>query len=75
MRIVPILTRLLLLASLLAAGLLLYFHARSHPEDLPWTELDLAHPVGTFTGRKLAGLADEEAQCRALLSRAGVDYD
>ena len=74
MRLVPILTRLLLLALLIAGGLLLYFHARTHPEDLPWTELDLAQPVGAFTGRKLAGLADEEAQCQALLARAGVRY-
>src|SRR5690606_7642963 len=59
-------------ALLLLAGLLLYGLARNHPEDLPWTGLDLARPVGAFTGRKLAGLADDPARCRVLLARAGV---
>ena len=65
------------LLSLAAAGflgMLLYGYARSHPEDLPWTELDLTRPVGAFTGRKLAGLAGEGAQCRALLAEAGVRF-
>ena len=64
-----------LILGLIALGALLLFgHARRHPEDVPWTKLDLAHPIGAFTGRKLADLADEGAQCRALLSRAGVRY-
>jgi hypothetical protein len=46
--------------------------ARRHPEDMPWTELDLAHPIGAFTGRKLAGVGGP--QCRALLKRAGVRF-
>lgn len=53
-------------------ALLLYGHARRHPEDVPWTDLDLARPVGVFTGRKLAGL--EGGHCEALLTRAGVRY-
>jgi len=63
-----------LLVLVLAAfgGLLLYGHARSHPEDVPWTALDLARPVGAFTGRKLAGL--EGGRCMALLTRAGVRF-
>jgi hypothetical protein len=65
---------LLLLALLSFAGLLFYSHGRSHPEDMPWTELDLAQPVGAFTGRKLAALSGEGAQCRALLRRAGVRF-
>ncbi len=65
---------LLLLGVLGFAGLLLYGHARSHPEDLPRTRLDLAQPVGAFTGRKLAALSGEGAQCRALLRRAGVRF-
>ena len=56
------------------AGLLLYGYARNHPEDMPWTPLDLSDPVGAFTGRKLAALASEPEQCRALLGRAGVRY-
>ena len=67
--------KLLLLLGLLGfAGMLLYGLARSNPEDLPWTELDLAEPVGAFTGRKLTALNGEGAQCKALLGRAGVRF-
>jgi hypothetical protein len=64
----------LLLGLLGLAGLLLYGRSRSHPEDMPWTALDLARPIGAFTGRKLAALSGDGAQCRALLGRAGVRY-
>jgi hypothetical protein len=57
------------------AGVLLYGYARNHPEDLPWTELDLARPVGAFTGRKLTQLGGEAGRCRGLLRRAGVRFD
>lgn len=67
-----IIVRLLLLAALALAALLLWGHARSHPEDMPWTELDLGRPIGAFTGRKLAGLDDD--RCLALLDRAGLRY-
>ncbi|MEA3008672.1 MAG: hypothetical protein QOJ91_364 [Sphingomonadales bacterium] len=49
-------------------------YARNHPEDVPWTKLDLAQPVGAFTGRKLAGLGGEAGKCRALLRRAGIRF-
>ena len=55
-------------------GLLLYGHARAHPEDLPWTELDLSRPIGAFTGRKLADLADEGGRCADLLEQAGIRF-
>ena len=55
-------------------GLLLYGHARRHPEDVPWTKLDLGRPIGAFTGRKLAALGGEDAQCRGLLRRAGIPF-
>ncbi|HWT11990.1 MAG TPA: extensin family protein [Allosphingosinicella sp.] len=55
-------------------ALLLYGYARAHPEDLPWTALDLARPPGAFTGRKLADLADEGGRCLALLDAAGVRF-
>jgi hypothetical protein len=59
----------------LAFGALAFLDvARRHPEDLPWTKLDLGRPVGIFTGRKLAGLADDPAQCRALLRQAGATF-
>jgi hypothetical protein len=66
------LRRLVLLALLAFAGLLLWSHGRSHPEDLPWTPLDLTKPVGAFTGRKLAAV--HGADCRTLLARAGIDF-
>src|SRR5262245_61632375 len=56
------------------AALLLYGHARDHPEDLPWTALDLTRPVGVFTGRKIAALGPDAARCEALLGRAGVTF-
>ncbi|WP_114953524.1 extensin-like domain-containing protein [Sphingosinicella terrae] len=65
----------LILLGLLGLGaLLLYGHARSHPEDMPWTALDLTRPVGMFTGRKIADLADEGPRCQALLDQAGVRF-
>jgi hypothetical protein len=66
--------RLLLLAVLAFAALLLWGYARSHPEDMPWTQLDLTRPVGAFTGRKLTGLGGEGARCRGLLRDAGVRF-
>jgi hypothetical protein len=64
----------LLLGLLALAALLLYGRSRSHPESMPWTPLDLSQPVGAFTGRKLAALSGNGAQCRSLLARAGVRY-
>jgi hypothetical protein len=67
--------KLVLLLGLLGfAGLLAYGYARNHPEDLPWTRLDLSEPLGIFTGRKLASLADEPEQCRQLLGDAGIRF-
>src|SRR5688572_11735401 len=65
---------LLVLGLLALIGLILYGYSRSHPEDMPWTELDLGQPVGAFTGRKLADLADEGELCRGLLDRAGIAF-
>lgn len=57
------------------AALLLYGYSRTHPQDMPWAKLDLAQPVGAFTGRKLAGLGrDGGSECKALLRRAGVRF-
>jgi hypothetical protein len=39
---------------------------------VPWTRLNLSHPVGPFTARKLAALGERPAQCRALLAEAGA---
>lgn len=64
----------LVLASLAFAAFLGWGYSRSHPEDMPWTELDLTRPVGAFTGRKLAALSGDGARCRGLLRRAGVRF-
>lgn len=74
MAILRLARTLLWLALLGFAGMLLYGYVRTHPEDMPWTALDLAQPVGTFTGRKLAALGGEGARCRTLLGRAGVRF-
>ncbi len=49
-------------------------YVRRHPQDVPWTSFELAHPIGAFTGRKLAALGDRPGECRALLGRAGVEH-
>src|SRR3546814_1271582 len=36
--------------------------------------LDLTRPIGTFTGRKLAGLTHDAPRCQALLDDVGVAY-
>jgi hypothetical protein len=61
-------------ALLLGLAFAVYALLRNRPQDLPWTKLDLGEPIGAFTGRKLAGLTDDFAGCRALLQRAGVRY-
>jgi hypothetical protein len=64
--------RLVLLVLLGFAGLLLWGYGRRHPQDMPWTPLDLTQPVGAFTGRKLASV--HGPHCRALLARAGISF-
>lgn len=64
----------LVMGCLLALVLLAYAWLRQRPQDLPWTDLDLAQPIGLFTGRKLAALTGDAEACKALLDRAGVDY-
>ncbi|MDV3458070.1 extensin family protein [Sphingomonas sp. HF-S4] len=61
-------------AVLLGIFFAIYALVRNRPQDLPWTKLDLGQPIGAFTGRKLAGLTDDFAECRALLQAAGVRY-
>lgn len=54
---------------LLAIGFALYALVRNRPQDLPWRPLDLSEPVGMFTGRKLAGLADDFPSADSYWSR------
>lgn len=61
--------------TLIGFGLLLGLgYARRDPQDVPWTTLDLADPVGVLTGRKLVALTDDAPRCEALLTRAGVRF-
>ncbi len=71
---VRLLKSTLLIALIGFAALLLYGYSRNHPEDMPWTELDLGQPVGAFTGRKLASLDRGGETCRALLERSGIRF-
>ena len=73
-RLRRIIVRVLVLGLAGLGALLLYGYGRSHPQDLPWTPLDLSQPVGAFTGRKLAALVGQGEQCRRLLERAGVRF-
>ena len=67
--------KILLFALLLgAAALLLASYGRRHPEDLPWTALDLGAPIGAFTGRKLTALTGDAPLCEGLLRRAGIRF-
>lgn len=65
------LVALFILAGFALAG---WGWVRQHPEDLPWTPLDLSQPIGMSTGRKLVTLTRDFPRCRALLDRAGVGY-
>lgn len=64
----------LVLALLAFVGFLGWGYSRNHPEDMPWTELDLSRPIGAFTGRKLAALGGEGEKCRTLMRRAGIRF-
>lgn len=67
--------RLVVLIALLAgATLVAVGWLRSHPEDNPWAPLDLSRPIGLFTGRKLTALTEDFPRCRALLTRAGIEF-
>lgn len=63
---------LLMIAS--ALGLVILNWAKGHPQDVPWTPLSLADPVGRFTNLKIARLRDDFPACRRLLDQAGEDY-
>lgn len=64
-----------LLILLAGVALLLWAATRARGPDLPWTPLDLGETPGLFTGRKLAALGRDPAECRALLTRAGVRFE
>lgn len=67
--------RLLLLLLSLPVLVALWLRLQSHPEDFPFTRLDLTRAPGLFTGSKLASLATDPAQCRELLNEAGFAFE
>ncbi|MET0365220.1 MAG: extensin family protein [Sphingobium sp.] len=69
-----LLALLLIGAIATAAALGIRDYGRRHPQDVPWTSLNLSDPIGRFTGRKLSALTSEPRQCLALLRRADVRF-
>lgn len=47
---------------------------QEHPQHNPWAPLDLDHPVGWATERKLIALRDDIPACRATLERSDVAF-
>jgi hypothetical protein len=45
-----------------------------HPQHDPWAPLDLRDPPGWATQKKIAGLRDHPAECRAVLERSEVAF-
>ncbi len=66
---------LVLLMILVAAAFAGYAYFRERPQDLPWTRLSLAEPIGLFTRRKLTALHEDAPLCRALLDEARVRHE
>jgi hypothetical protein len=64
---------LVVLALLAAAFFVGRDYVRRHPQDVPWTALELRDPVGRFTASKIASLGERPMQCRSLLAAAGID--
>lgn len=74
MRFSTITRAVLGLAVVLVLFVVIRDQAQRHPENMPWTPLSLAQPIGMFTGRKLVELTDDAPRCLALLDNAGVEY-
>lgn len=74
MRLLAVVKSLLWLALIVFVGLLGWGWARQHPQDLPWTALDLGAPLGLATGRKVTALTGDGPRCEALLAKAGVRF-
>lgn len=74
MRFASIGPRLFTLVLLAAVALGLYSWGREHPQDVPWTPLSLADPIGRFTNYKISALRDDFDKCRALLDAGGEEF-
>jgi len=74
-RIGPKVTLLLIVLLIAALAITAYRWLQRHPQHNPFAPLELTHPAGWATQRKLAGLTGNADACFALLGRAGVDYE
>lgn len=66
-----------MLSLLVVAGFALFVardFVHRHPENAPWTPLDLTAPIGWATAAKLGRLSARPAECRALLTAANVGF-
>lgn len=64
-----------LIVVVVVAGALFFFgrdYVRRHPQDFPWTKLDLDDPIGRFTAGKIAALGDEPERCRDILAETSA---
>jgi hypothetical protein len=52
-----------------------FLYYQSHPQNFPWTELDLDQPIGLFTGRKLTALRDDFTRCKKLMDAVNFRYE
>lgn len=66
--------RLIWLAVLAFALLVLFAWLKPGREDLPWTPLSLSEPIGMSTGRKIVQLTGDRAACIALLESSGLEF-
>lgn len=64
----------LIVVAVVAAALFFFGrdYVRRHPQDFPWTKLDLDDPIGRFTAGKIAALGDEPERCRDLLAETSA---
>ncbi len=74
MRMPRLVPAIIMLALVFVGVVVVRDQQRRHPENLPWTPLSLARPIGAFTGTRLAALTGDADQCRQLLRDAGVAF-
>ncbi len=72
--IIGLARRLIWLAIVAFALLVLFAWLKPGREDMPWTPLSLSEPIGMSTGRKIVALTDDRDQCLALLEGSGLDF-
>jgi hypothetical protein len=72
--IIGLARRLVWLAIIAFALLVLFAWLKPGRQDLPWTPLSLSEPIGMSTGRKIVKLSEDREQCFALLESSGLEF-